>query len=185
MDNFEKVEKIREKTGVSYQEAKQALEANNYDMLDAMVYLEEKGKVAAPNVNSYSTESKLPANNAEFEKAQKSYEDSCKKQTFGDIMSKFFNWFKKVVRKGCDTTFSVDRNGENVFKMPVIILAIALIFMLPFTVILLIVGMFMDCKYSFLGFESTTVDINEMCSKASDACTNIKNDINGKDDSEE
>ena len=30
MDNFEKVEKIREKTGVSYQEAKEALEAESY-----------------------------------------------------------------------------------------------------------------------------------------------------------
>ena len=29
MDNLEKVEKLREKTGVSYEEAKEALEANN------------------------------------------------------------------------------------------------------------------------------------------------------------
>ena len=34
MDNLEKVEKLREKTGVSYEEAKEALEANNYDVLD-------------------------------------------------------------------------------------------------------------------------------------------------------
>ena len=38
MDNLEKVEKLREKTGVSYEEAKEALEANNYDVLDAIFF---------------------------------------------------------------------------------------------------------------------------------------------------
>lgn len=40
MDNFEKVEKLREKANVSYEEAKQALENCNWDILDAMIYLE-------------------------------------------------------------------------------------------------------------------------------------------------
>ena len=38
MDQLEKVEKIREKTGVSYEDAKDALEACNYDLLGAIVY---------------------------------------------------------------------------------------------------------------------------------------------------
>ena len=36
MERLEKVEKIREKTGVSYEEAKNALEACEYDVLDAL-----------------------------------------------------------------------------------------------------------------------------------------------------
>ena len=55
MDNLEKVEKLREKTGVSYEEAKAALEATNYDVLDAIIYLEKNGKVKAPEVTSYTT----------------------------------------------------------------------------------------------------------------------------------
>ncbi|MDE6024671.1 MAG: DUF4342 domain-containing protein [Lachnospiraceae bacterium] len=179
MDNFEKVEKIREKTGVSYQEAKEALEATGYDMLDAMVYLEKLGKVPAPDMNSFKTDGRI-VNSSEFDKAQETYESACKKSTFGDVCAKFFNWFKKIVKKGCDTTFVVDRNDENVFKMPVIVLVCALIFLLPVTAILLIVGMFCDCRYSFIGFESTSVDINEMCSKASDACMDLKNDLTNK-----
>ena len=50
MDQLEKVEKIREKTGVSYEDAKSALEACNYDLLDAIVYLEKLGKIKAPEV---------------------------------------------------------------------------------------------------------------------------------------
>ena len=45
MDNFEKVERLREKADVTYDEAKRALEACNWDMLDALIYLETLGKV--------------------------------------------------------------------------------------------------------------------------------------------
>ena len=44
MDNLEKVELVREKCGVSYEAAKDALEANDYDVLEAIVYLERAGK---------------------------------------------------------------------------------------------------------------------------------------------
>ena len=69
MDNLEKVEKLREKTGVSYEEAKEALEANNYDVLDAIIYLEKKGKVKAPEVTDYTTE-QAQQTSTEFEQAQ-------------------------------------------------------------------------------------------------------------------
>ena len=36
MDKLEKVEKLRAKTGVSYEDAKNALEACDYDLLDAV-----------------------------------------------------------------------------------------------------------------------------------------------------
>ena len=44
MDNFEKVEKLREHANVTYEEAKEALENSNWDILDAMIYLEKNGK---------------------------------------------------------------------------------------------------------------------------------------------
>ena len=45
MDNFEKVEKLRQHANVSYEEAKEALERSDWDILDAMIYLEKTGKV--------------------------------------------------------------------------------------------------------------------------------------------
>ena len=55
MELLEKVEKIREKTGVSYEEAKAALEACGEDVLDALVYLENQGKIKKPDVSVYTT----------------------------------------------------------------------------------------------------------------------------------
>ena len=48
MDKFEKIEKIIEKTGVTYAEAKKALEESGEDMLDAIVLLESQGKIKNP-----------------------------------------------------------------------------------------------------------------------------------------
>ena len=56
MELLEKVEKIREKAGVSYEEAKAALEACGEDVLDALVYLENQGKIKKPDVSVYTTE---------------------------------------------------------------------------------------------------------------------------------
>lgn len=41
--DLEKVDAVIDRTGVSYKDAKQALEKNNENVLDAIVYLEEKG----------------------------------------------------------------------------------------------------------------------------------------------
>ena len=42
MTRLEMVEKIREKTGVTYEEAREALEKANWDMLDAVVTIEKE-----------------------------------------------------------------------------------------------------------------------------------------------
>ena len=57
MEFFEKVEALREKANVSYEVAKEAMEACNYDMLDAMIYLEKQGKVNSGSTASYTTSS--------------------------------------------------------------------------------------------------------------------------------
>ena len=45
MTNYEMVELLRQKANVSYEEAKAALEASDWDLLDAIVLLEREGKV--------------------------------------------------------------------------------------------------------------------------------------------
>lgn len=183
MENLEKVEKLREKTGVGYEDAKNALTACDFDMLDALVYLEKLGKIKTPAMGVYST---LPDNSQsdEFTKAQETYHEACKKESVGDVFNKFFDWCRKVIKKGCETTFQVERHGKVAVSVPVIILVLLLLFAFWITIPVLIIGMFMDCKYSFIGFSSTTVDINDICNKASETCENIKKDFQNTNDNE-
>ena len=91
MELLEKVEKIREKTGVSYEEAKAALEACGEDVLDALVYLENQGKIKKPDVSVYTTETEP---SEEVKEAARQYEKASN-ETFGDQVKKFMKRQKK------------------------------------------------------------------------------------------
>lgn len=175
MDNLEKVEKIREKTGVSYEEAKAVLEANNYDVLDAMVELERKGKVKSPEIPVYSTEPGQKSQ--EFTQTQQEYEKDCKKKSSGDAINRVFKRLGDVIKKSCETSFEVFRNGKRLVTIPVLVLILGIGLAFWVTIPLLVVGMFFGCKYRFAGFDSTVVDINDICEKVSETCEDIKNDF--------
>ena len=72
MDKLNLVEKLREKTGITYEEAKCVLEINNWDILDSILYLEEQGKVKRPSVSIfYTNEYNEKINNLIFRKLKK------------------------------------------------------------------------------------------------------------------
>ena len=57
---LEQVERLREKAGVSYGQAKQALEYSAGNLLDAIIYLEERGAIPREEGAYFSTRSELP-----------------------------------------------------------------------------------------------------------------------------
>ncbi len=46
--SLESIDRLRERTQVSYEDAKEALEACNDDIVEALIYLEKKGKIKPP-----------------------------------------------------------------------------------------------------------------------------------------
>lgn len=180
MENFEKVEALREKANVSFEDAKVALEACNYDMLDAMIYLERQGKVNAGSTASYTTFSGTDTSQ-EFEQAQKSYEDSCKRTSFGEVMGKFGKWCGRVIQKSVEIDFCVTKGDKLLLRVPVLALVLALLLAFWLLAILLVVGLFCGCKYYFWGMDDTaTIKINRICEQASETCEGIKKDFQNK-----
>lgn len=169
MDKLEKVEKLREKTGVSYEDAKNALEACDYDLLDAIIYLEKLDKVKAPEVESFTTGAE-----------QQTYTNDCNKVTFGQMMDKFFKWCGKVLKKSVDSTFIVERRGQTMINVPVLVLVIALILAFWVVLPLLVVGLFCECRYHFEGIGDINVNLNSACDKVADSVDNLKSDVNNK-----
>ena len=123
MELLEKVEKIREKTGVSYEEAKAALEACGEDILDALVYLENQGKIKKPDVSVYTTEAEP---SEEVKEAARQYEKASG-ETFGDQVKKFMHWIGSLIKKGCENFFIVSKKNEEIITMPVIVIVLLLL----------------------------------------------------------
>lgn len=173
MNQLEKVEKIREKTGVTYEEARAALEAADGDVLDALVYLESKGKIKEPEIPVFTTRTE---SSQEFKKASRTYDESGK-ETFGDQMKKLVKWIGTLIRKGCENYFIVNRHGEELIVMPVLVLVLLLFFAFWITLPLMVAGLFFGFKYSFKGQIAQAVDVNTACEKAAEAAENIKQEF--------
>ena len=177
MDKLEKVELIRQKTGVSYDDAKVALEASNDDVLDAIIWLERLGKATAQSA-TYTTSSTAEPGpvSPEMVQAQTAYEQSSKKSKFSEKMHEVFEYLKSLCRKGIDTTFVAERNGERVVALPVLVLILG-IFLWGATIWLLIIGLFFNFRYHIEGISRVTVDFNQMMDKAGEVAETIKNDV--------
>lgn len=176
MDRLEKVELVREKCGVSYEEARDALEACGYDVLDAIVKLEREGKTAAQTA-CYATESERrhevsPA----MQVAQKQYEEQSRKTKFGELWEAFWKQVKRFIRATLDMTFVAEREGERVVGIPVLFMILG-IFLWGATIWLLIIGLFFGFKYHIEGANPFTVDVNDAMDKVADAAENLKRDF--------
>lgn len=177
MTKLEKVEKIIEKTGVTYEEAKDALENAGEDILDAIVLLESQGKVKGPAQSAYST--KAEETSEEFQQATRAYESAAEKETFGNVVVRILKWCGRLIKKGCENFFVVRRHGEEVINVPVIVLILLIFFAFWITIPLLIVGLFFGYSYSFSGNITKAVDINKACDKASEAAEAVKKEFTG------
>ncbi len=175
MEHLEMVEKLKEKTGVTYEEAKGALEACQWDMLDAIVYLEKLGKVKNPVTARYSTQYEQ---SEQFEKAASAHSKS---SSFADTLNKFFKWCGDVIKKGNENFFNIEKNGEIFVTMPITLFVIILFFAFWVVVPLLVVGLFFGFKYSFSGKVAEGIDLNGAMNKASEVAENIKKDFEKKD----
>lgn len=170
MDQFEKVEKLKERANVTYEEAKSALEACGWDILEAMIYLEKMGKVSRPPQTSYST-------GPQQEQGQQESAQTKEKESFGEMLGRFGRWCARWINKGNVNSFCVEKNGSELLRVPVTLLIVLLIFTFWIIVPLMIIGLFFDMRYHFQGPDVKSMDINRAMDTVADAAENLKSDI--------
>lgn len=191
MITLEQVEKLREKANVSYDEAKAALEATNGDLLDALIYLEKKGTIAAPagggyyNSSEAGSESVKSSSSSSGGGSRKSGgTGSSSSVSFMDLLRKFGKFCSKVIHIGNINTFEVHKGNEIKTSIPLTVLALALIFIFWITVPLIIIGLFFGFHYRFSGPDLGKESVNEVMESASNAAENLKKSMNSTDKSE-
>ena len=177
MDMLEKVELVREKTGVTYQEAKEALEACDYDVLDAIIWLENAGKADAQTA-TYETKGTTTARevSAEMQEAQEEYERTSKRTKIGEVWGSFRTQAVRLLRAGLDMTFIAERHGERVVAIPLLLVIIGILAW-GASIWLLIIGLFFNFRYRIEGAGPVTIDVNDAMNKAADAAENFKGDF--------
>ena len=174
MTHFEMVEKLREKTHVSYEEAKAALEAADWDLLDAMVLLEKEGHV---QLDASDEGDRAEYSTRKEKQQQQDYSRNRHHSSFGQVLKKIGLWLVHITEKGNENSFIVRRGGETILTLPVTVLALLLLFTFWVCLPLLVVGLFFGFQYTFRGPDLGRDDLNHVIHKASEMADGMKRDF--------
>ena len=177
-EKLRRAELVRDKTGVTFEEARAALEASGYDALDAIVWLERRGKTARQTA-SYTTSGSAADAQAqeEMSRAQSDFEASTKPSGFSVAFGRFMDGVKRVLRRSVEISFVVSRRGARLFSVPLLLFIILAVFAFWVVIPLIVIGLFSEFRYSFDGIGKVTVDVNEWSRKASDGVDHLKRDV--------
>lgn len=182
MEKLEKVELVREKCGVSYEDAKRALEETEFDVLDAIVLLEREGKAASQTARYATATEPEGTVSDEMKVAQTEYREQSKKSKAGEVWESFCAQVKSIIRGGLDMTFVAERNGERVVAIPLLFIVIGVL-VWGFALWLMIIGLFFGFRYHIEGASTTfSFDVNDAMNKAADVAEDLKSDFTSKNE---
>ncbi len=169
MEEFEKVERIVEKANVSYEDAKKALEESGGDMLDAMIWLEKAGKVKAPSQSSFNTQQNSNGRYENVADAVNRSEGSKAKSVFKSIGEALGKAFRYTI----DNSLMVLKGNEEVIRLPLLAAIIALLIGWEILIIIMIISLFLDCRYKIVGKDNAG-EVNEFFDQAADLAGKAK-----------
>ncbi|HEY8363483.1 MAG TPA: DUF4342 domain-containing protein [Tissierellaceae bacterium] len=177
MVNLEQVEKLRNYTNISYEEAKKILEETNGDVLEAIVRLEKENRLKAPNGGYYSSKEKTYEDINVQAEQNKNYKEAG--ESIGDLIRRFGKWCGKIINRGNKNSFIVLKNEERFMSIPVTILVMLLVFTFWIAIPLLVIGLFFGYRYRFIGPDLGKESVNRAMDSVADAAEDFIKDIKG------
>lgn len=182
MISIEQVERLREKTGVSYQDARDALEKTDGDILDAVIFLEREGKLSPPEGGGRARVEPKPKADEEEPRPKSKKAES---HTFGEAADKFLSFCGKIIHAGSVNSFVVTKKDNNVLDIPVTLLVLLLILPTsPFVIAALIIGLFCDYRYSFRGPNLGKKNVNDAIGSVANTVDEIKKNMKNSEEKE-
>lgn len=181
MDNLEKVVQIVDKTGCSYVDAKRALEEHDWNLLDAIVALEDEGKVVKPAaeepevIRAEEAEHMKPEGFSEPKKGsytsgtygRGNFSDDARHygQQAKGAAKGFFTRVKEALTQNYMTIFG--RGGNQILRLPLWVLLIILLGWFWGTIGLALVLMLFGCRFHFEGKDFGKINVNDTMDRAS------------------
>ncbi len=177
MDNMEKVESLREKTGCTYVEAKAALEEAGGDLLDALCWLEQHGKVQAVGVACSTKDREAPSPEPETAE-QPPKEPNPVSKGFRSLWDGLVSLLHKCNRTEVVVT---NKSGEREFGVPLTLFIILLLVCAWIMAVAMVVIMFLGNRFSLEG-ELCRQEVNDALGKATEFAESVKEDVFSKDE---
>ena len=166
MTHYEMAEKLSEKMGVSLEKATAALEACDWELLDAALMLEKEiGQTGQQTWTSCDTSAEENNPGSEARERRRGVVEG-----LGGLLRDLFNL-------GNRNRFEVRKGDEVLLEVPVTVLVLLLIFAFWVCIPLLVIGLFAGCRYSFSGAELGRESVNNAMDKAAEAVERVKEEV--------
>ncbi|MEE0776552.1 MAG: DUF4342 domain-containing protein [Bacillota bacterium] len=175
MTTLEQVEKLREKTDLSYEEAKAVLDSVDGDLLEALVKLENEGRIAAPSNGTYRSDQGKQQNAGEKKEYYTPPDDDG--VSFGQVLGKIGAFCGKLFQKGNSNYLDVRRYDKTLVSVPLTVVVILVVFAFWITIPLMIVGLFMHCRYVFVGKDIEKTPANNAMDAIANTAETIKSEV--------
>lgn len=170
---MEQVERLREKSGATYEACRDALERTDGNLLDAIILLERTGRSRTAGATFTTKPGEKAAEAARLVLSPDSGQSGGKKRSdWRDGAAEVWEAGKNLLRHAVENQFEVWRRGEMMTSMPVLILALLIILAFWISMPLLIVGLFLGCRYRFAGPDLGRDDVNGVMD-------NVSNTVDG------
>lgn len=149
MVTIEQVEKLQQRANVSYEEAKEALEHTGGNLLEAVIYLENQGKVS-PNGGSFQGNYSIPGsgyqnpNQPPNATIPTGYTPPSFGERFSESCRRIWTWLS-------GNYVVISKEGVEDWRMPLFITLILLSLGFYFVIPLAIVGLFFGYRYAIIG----------------------------------
>lgn len=174
MENLKLIDKLKNETNISYEDAKIALEQSSWDILDAVLYLEENEKIKKPSVSIfYTNENKEKYKYDEIVKSGDKYNNSKKDNAFEGVFVKMC----KIIDTCNNIFFHISKENKTFLKIPVTVIILLLMFSFWLVIPLYIVGLFFEFEFSLSGKKLEINKINNVLRIASEKVKKIKRKI--------
>jgi len=179
MTELEKAEKLRDKANVTFAEAKEALDNSGGDILDALIYLEDKGKATTPAGGGFFSGTDFPgkAEQASSRTDNNRSQDSGSGEDFSDLMKRFGAFCLKLFNKSLSNYLNAAKGDRHLFSCPVLIVALLLLFFFWITIPLFIISLFCGVRYRFSGEDLGKESVNNVMDNASTVVNDVKKSI--------
>lgn len=176
MEKLKLVDKLKNKANISYEEAKDALEKSNWDMLEAMLYLEAHGKVQKPSLSIFYTNESKESYNENGEEVN--LKKDTNENNFENKNS--FEGVFEAICKAIDTCnnifIEIIRNSRVILKIPFTVLIVLLFFAFWIVIPLMIIGLFFNMEFLV---SSKKIDVDKI-NKVFKETSKVVKDVKGK-----
>lgn len=171
MDHFEMTEKLREKVNVTYEEAKAALEANDWDLLEAIIYLENHGKEPYA-AQEPQAEQPFKERTEQQNRDRKARRTDTVKQVSG-VMQGLIGFLTKLVEKGTRNTMQIYHRDNLLLSIPLILVAVILLAGFWIAIPFVIISLFFGIRYRLDG-QDISPKVNDAMDSVVDKAEDFK-----------